>query len=373
MAAVLFASHDRTTFVLDIPSSLEVGNGGGRIFSVVARDTPYLTPEPKGKKRETFIATLSVDHVEYHDGVRVGVEGALHSTSGPANVAQWCLARLESSYTRDVLSRAKAQLQVGHREHLPIVLSSLPNDFLSESSIMHELVFNENGSTTCLRISGQKHIMVPGTSTFLWSDLQRSFAIMQQYDSSSCLQFDLIVMDPPWPNRSVRNGAKYATSDTQMSDPFEDALRIVDRFRKPNGFVAIWITNKEFVRKQVLRSMSFLGFTLEEEWIWVKVTSKGEPIFPLDGVWRRPYEILMLFHHQNHSCTPKRRHVFAVPDAHSRKPNLKPLFDMLLQSSSVLELFARNLTSGWWSVGDEVLKFQDRDSWYQWPPGACPV
>ncbi len=58
----------------------------------------------------------------------------------------------------------------------------------------------------------------------------------------------------------------------------------------------------------------------------------------------------------------------AVPDVHSRKPNLRQLFDEILPPGyAALEVFARNLTAGWWSWGDDVLHFQHTSHWVS-PP-----
>jgi N6-adenosine-specific RNA methylase IME4 len=56
--------------------------------------------------------------------------------------------------------------------------------------------------------------------------------------------------------------------------------------------------------------------------------------------------------------------IVSVPDVHSRKPNLRGLFEGLLpERYEALEVFARNLTAGWWAWGDEVLLFQRRECW----------
>ena len=63
----------------------------------------------------------------------------------------------------------------------------------------------------------------------------------------------------------------------------------------------------------------------------------------------------------------KRRVIVGVPDLHSRKPNLKVLFEHLLgkreREFEALEIFARNPTAGWWSWGNEVLKFLMEEYW----------
>ena len=60
--------------------------------------------------------------------------------------------------------------------------------------------------------------------------------------------------------------------------------------------------------------------------------------------------------------------IVAVPDVHSRKPNLRGVFEdagLVPQGGGyeAMEVFARNLTAGWWGWGDEVLLFQRRECW----------
>jgi len=105
---------------------------------------------------------------------------------------------------------------------------------------------------------------------------------------------------------------------------------------------------------------------LIEEWIWLKVTASGQPICRLESTYRRPYEILLLGRKtdQNVPVQVKRRVFVGVPDLHSRKPNVRNFIDSMLGPSyHGLEIFARNLTAGWWAWGNEVLKFQGEEHW----------
>lgn len=40
--------------------------------------------------------------------------------------------------------------------------------------------------------------------------------------------------------------------------------------------------------------MRSAGFRVWEEWVWIKPTTDGQPISTLDGLWRRPHEILII-------------------------------------------------------------------------------
>jgi N6-adenosine-specific RNA methylase IME4 len=63
--------------------------------------------------------------------------------------------------------------------------------------------------------------------------------------------------------------------------------------------------------------------------------------------------------------TVVRRVVAAVPDLHSRKPCLKELFELLHMPADyqAVEIFARNLTAGWHSWGDEAILFNWDGFW----------
>lgn len=139
----------------------------------------------------------------------------------------------------------------------------------------------------------------------------------------------------------------------------------------PHGLVGCWITNKPAVRKAALAAFDQWGVKLTEEWTWLKVTTKGEPVTELGGIWRKPYEVLLLgrkgVEGKNlEAGEVKKRLIAAVPDLHSRKPNLKELIEPLTPEPAnyrALEIFARNLTAGWFAWGAECLKYNWDGYW----------
>lgn len=355
---ILFQSADLGVFVLDIPASLKNSSDGGRIYSAAPLETPYVTPEPKGKKREAFLAKIPQEQLDYDEEVAASIKKALQIASNGLGDRPWCLPRTIRQDLVDGLSPAD------HNGSLypctPIVLAPGNNCFRDVHNIQYEVVVNK-GDTAAVTIDDGTSFIIPPSSTFIWTGIARALHVLTMYKTLTMhpLNFDLIVMDPPWTNRSVRNAAYYFTKEDQHSDPFEDAMKMVEKFHSTKGYVMIWITNKAAVRQQAVAALQGQHFQLVEEWIWVKVTTKGEPVTPLDGLWRKPYERLLVFQHRVDATEVKRRQIFAVPDLHSRKPNLKSLCKLVLGSGCGLELFARNLTAGWWSIGDEVLKYQD--------------
>ncbi len=234
-------------------------------------------------------------------------------------------------------------------------------------------------------------------------------------------QFDLIVLDPPWPNRSARRrrqGRKRKTTNAHEDRPYggngDDAgyetaydmeklgalleqVPVGVKLARASasgagGLVAVWVTNKPACealltdpKRGVFRAW---GVELVATWTWLKVTARGEPVVSLDSQWRKPWERLLLARRPSMQMggagllrplpLPAQRIIVGVPDVHSRKPNLRPLLapflSLLVPSSSSsskepsrsiagLEVFARNLTAGWWAWGSEVLLFQHRAWW----------
>jgi len=109
------------------------------------------------------------------------------------------------------------------------------------------------------------------------------------------------------------------------------------------------------------------GLEVLSEWIWLKVAASGEPLYDIESCWRKPWERLLVAGAKGSRKRPglsPRRVLVAVPDVHSRKPCLRPLFDELFPPGyKALEVFARNLTAGWWGWGEDVLHYQHARYW----------
>jgi N6-adenosine-specific RNA methylase IME4 len=387
---ILYENANHSVVLLDIPTSIKEGqNSVFPLISCPALPQPFASNEPKGVKREIAMAAIpQVDHL-HHRSIQATIDSALREVR--VNVTRqrgiWCHARNVYGRAEEIHAFSKPSRSFTGNSHgtdqksaeqIPVILSStegrnhLPS--LWTKDLQAVVVYNPRGLTSFAAIDDVGGFMIPPLSVFIQATLRAGRAafvdathiLLQPSKNSS---FDLILLDPPWANRSVRRSGSYATAEDQIGDPFLEAVHIVEDHLSSNGIVAIWITNKSVVRKMVLEKMLVLNLELFEEWIWTKTASNGEPITPLDGVWRRPYEMLLLFRKGHILDEPARRRVIvAVPDLHSRKPCLKELMERLLPlpaGYNALELFARSLTAGWWSWGDEVLKFQHENCWKQ--------
>jgi N6-adenosine-specific RNA methylase IME4 len=314
----------------------------------------------------------------------------------------------------------------------PIILSTTsPNDFEALSELA--IVKNPSSEPAIIRVGSWRRdetispceYMIPPESSFVLCTLPLFQAeadrpsISHDYPIPGLphhQKFNLILMDPPWPNKSVRRSGHYKTHHYSEMDVLTEGLRDILRvhshdpeakqgprpsethpglaIQSEQSIAAIWITNAEKARRAAYEALSDAGFAICEEWIWVKTTCGGQPISALDGLWRKPYEILVIgrksglnvdvnINANNAPPLPQmddltrvseaittRRVIAAVPDLHSRKPNLKSIFENVffmeaghLKEYSGLEVFARNLTAGWWAAGNEVLRFNARECW----------
>ncbi|KAI8391261.1 MT-A70-like protein, partial [Radiomyces spectabilis] len=176
--------------------------------------------------------------------------------------------------------------------------------------------------------------------------------------------FDFVVLDPPWPNKSVHRSGHYESQDIYdlFKIPLSSLLRS-DNSDNP-ALVAVWITNKpKFKRFVTDKLFPSWGLETVAEWHWLKVTTEGEPVMPLDSPHRKPYEQLVIGRCKQRPSPdiPQTRVIVSVPcKHHSRKPPLREIMKPYLGSEPrCVELFARCLLPGWTSWGNECLKFQN--------------
>jgi N6-adenosine-specific RNA methylase IME4 len=422
---ILYQNRSRTVILIDIPTSIAQAQtaSGCRSFDALLScepiRQPYPSTEPKSEAARTRVLQQADPKVlGVHSLLRQQIQDALAEIR-TAHKGDWCLPRHRSH-----LKVRDPKLQQGKSVSPPTTLcpasvesagggSSQPEsgmcgetashplgalqpplqlrsagdtismEHVGMPSIYNRVVRNENSTSITFDIDPMYQLRIPPLSTFISSPIENSIAtFVNAANKLLCKesllgsgQFDLILADPPWTNRSVRRSKKYKTLEHQYTDPWETIRGVLGKHLAPGGLVGIWITNKAEPREKVLAAFQHWNVQLVEEWVWIKTTLHGELVTELDGIWRRPYEILLLGRKSYGSSSPSltaesstisRRFICGVPDLHSRKPSLKELLEPLMPdrcSYQALELFARNLTAGWWSWGDEVFKFNWEDNW----------
>lgn len=341
MQCLCFQNEDRTVVLIDVPRSIEEAQvlasnleAGGtplkRLVSSKPPEEPFKTPEPRHG------AGGSVDSVsDLMSGAAASnaLEVIRKSYNGP-----YCLPRIVRSLQLDGVGDGQKRKREGFC------------DVEGHSDGNHSQVIIPEGS-----------VHLHGTIS---SERDR---FLREAPS-----FDLIVLDPPWPNRSARrklNNYKTANNLDELRATL--SLIPIASCLTPDGLVAVWVTNKASVVDLMTGPKGvFVDWGLEvvDEWTWLKVTASGEPIVDIHSSWRKPWERILIARRRGAKTKlPSRGRVLvSVADLHSRKPNLRGLFeDVLTPGYMGLEVFARNLTAGWWCWGDEVLKFQQPEHWVE--------
>ncbi|KAI0421028.1 MT-A70-domain-containing protein [Xylaria grammica] len=349
-SSVLFKSPDGGAVVIDIPRSLEEAQVlpgrdiTRRIVSNDPRETPWQVPEPKKDTAKYVSPSAAVAELMALESVKAALEVVRAGYGGP-----WCLPRVTRNQVNEPES-AEADADVGTGAARPRKRKSKPLSHASE--------VNKERNTTNLHI--------PEQSDYLLGTVESQREAFLQ----NAPQFDLIVLDPPWPSRSVkRKSDSYATVySTEEARGLLSQIPVAPHLGR-DGLVAIWVTNKAAVTDLLAAPGGVLaqwGLEPVGEWIWLKITSAGEPVLDVESAWRKPWERLLIARKIGSRVLlpTSTKVILGVPDIHSRKPSLRGLFeDILPKNYKGLELFARNLTAGWWSWGNEALFFQQGDHW----------
>ncbi|KAI5820914.1 MT-A70-domain-containing protein, partial [Pyronema omphalodes] len=190
---------------------------------------------------------------------------------------------------------------------------------------------------------------------------------------------DFLLLDPPWPNASAQRKRKRGSSGTAGTGGYRTENRFeiwelleglpVGEVLAKDGVVAVWITNAARVRKGVEGLWKKWGLEERAEWCWLKITTSGEAVIPLEAEGKRGYEVLLMGARKGEvsSVAPLARLLedkvlVGVPEVHSRKPCLKKIVEKEMPGHKGVEVFARCLTEGWTSLGDEVVRF----NWEGW-------
>jgi N6-adenosine-specific RNA methylase IME4 len=356
-SSILYSSVDKCVFLIDIPTSIRLAQGAeDRVpLSRIPLKEPFAISEPTTAEGA---GRLEKQQVSEADVSRCLVENALKVLSS-GHEGRWCLERMfcetDEELPEDFFLNINRQ---GSRRESLFRIPAISTTWLPLSMIPSYTNESDTTLTIAIKLQGdcEQEFYLPPYSTF---------SLMTLETPPTLCKFDIVILDPPWPNRSARRKSSYNTLRH-----VRDVIQLLQTLQlpsllQPKGFVAIWITNRPAVRLGVDALLEEWKLRVVEEWIWIKTTENGSPVLPLNGVWRKPYETCLIIQH-NESLGIKRRVVAGVPDLHSRKPCLRELFGLLLdlpKDYDAVEIFARHMTSGWHAWGDEVLRYNWTKAW----------
>jgi N6-adenosine-specific RNA methylase IME4 len=426
---IIWQSEDRNITLIDVPCSIAAAQGTqdqpchDLLSSTQAQAEPYKTNEPKSAAARSRLVSNTVD-TEYHEVYADLLNDSL-SVVRAAYDGPWCQPRPFIETPKENGRKRKVGLNTvddltGPEGGTNNLYQSLHPQLESQSnvlrtlsqqsfSIIHGLEHTESQSyqsrptldddtrasfsvTSPEDCDAFNSFFLPLESSFILSSCSDSRTLhtsvrAQAQELEVSKKFDFILLDPPWPNRSVKRTHKTAYSTYSTAQSLDEINQLIagmdlDVLMADSCLVAIWITNKPAVRDLVLGENGLFdcwGVELTEEWVWLKTTVHGEPVTPMDSVWRKPYEILLLGRKCRQYVAPvkglstrqqeiSRKVLVSVPDLHSRKPCLKELIEPLVPDRKryrALEVFARHLVSGWWSWGDECIKFNGNQYWWR--------
>jgi len=387
--SILYSNAEDTIFVVDILKSIVRAQSlpqqlvlDLQLSSCPALVAPYPSTEPRSEKaRNKLLDRLahSAEHIELHDEYSRLITDALerlkeHYVVELNRPLSFCLPRA-------VKVEGKTENNIGKPSKRKAESESIP--YYDANPVSPSLTLLENHSKSSSKDTQTGTTLPPLTSVLL-GPIDTSISTLSTFHTA-CLahpratngRFPLVVLDPPWPNKSVSRSSSYATSPT-LVDLTETLQGLgLEEHIADKGFVACWVTNNPTIRDAVIGEGGLFeawDVELVEEWIWCKVTIKGEPVTDVNGIWRKPYEACLIGKRTGNidkQRTVKRRIVLGVPDLHSRKPCLKGLAARLLledkdqkeSSCAALELFARYAVAGWMSWGLEATKYNHADWW----------
>lgn len=414
--AILYQNPARTITLLDIPLSISLAQGTStqpnytrKLFGNPPPQLPYQSTEPKsetakanvirrmGASESPFPVNVLREALkeirENHEGewcsrrqiatVKPANQGRKRKRGDEEIAGGGFLAVKEP--TLQIPTYNTAQRNAGKETVLALSTSVVSSPDVG--GIANRLVHNPHSTSLPLLVGSQAHTYTipPGAAFYLANVDKRSIskfgAAAQGFFSTPSSsagpgQFDFVLLDPPWENHSAKRSGKYRTL-RQSRNPMLVLQDIFGQRIAPRGLVACWITNKPQVRKIALEAFETWGIGLVEEWAWLKVTVHGLPLADMEGLWRKPYEILLLGRPADSSAEDlsktalcqsnvRKRTIVAVPDLHSRKPCIKGLIEHFMPDPMeyrALEIFARNLTSQWWSWGNEAMKYNWEGYW----------
>ncbi|KAJ8672833.1 hypothetical protein QAD02_004093 [Eretmocerus hayati] len=249
------------------------------------------------------------------------------------------------------------KMAVDHNEEARLASK---NFFLNEICLSHQFCGSNSRDLPVVAEYSNEKFVFPANSKFYSYDIR---SIRQSFQIDD--HFDLILLDPPWWNKSIRRkNVKFKEGSYKMLRNEEIEQIPIGQLLNPTGIVAVWCTNNITQMKSILEQIfPTWGVSMKGKWYWLKISQNCEPICDFGtNHGKQPYEqiIFATLSSNTQLNLPQDKVIVSVPSAvHSHKPPLSEILSPYLpEKPKCLEIFARYLLPNWTSCGLEVLKFQ---------------
>ncbi|XP_037364668.1 N(6)-adenine-specific methyltransferase METTL4 isoform X2 [Talpa occidentalis] len=225
----------------------------------------------KKRKRCVVFNQGELDAMEYHKKIRRLIldgssqliqeglkSGFLHPLSEKRDSKPIALP-LDTCNLSELCEMAKLLPSLNEMELQTLQLME-DNMSVTEQDLFSRVVENNSSFTKLITLMGQKYLLPPKTS-FLLSDISCMHPLL------NCRKtYDVIVIDPPWQNKSVKRSNRY-----NYLSPLQIKQLPIPKLAAPNCLIVTWVTNKQknlrFVKEELYPSWSV---DIVAEWHWVK-------------------------------------------------------------------------------------------------------
>ena len=141
---------------------------------------------------------------------------------------------------------------------------------MAKSNELTNCIGGNNSSEPIIHEINKQNYLFPEKSKFFCKNVS---------DLSICLEnfeFEFILIDPPWWNKSVRRRKRYNRSDNcydMLSLDDIKSMPINSLLDKDKGLVAIWCTNSEDQNSQLINEiLPSWNLNYLATWFWIKVS-----------------------------------------------------------------------------------------------------
>ncbi|RXM37060.1 Methyltransferase-like protein 4 [Acipenser ruthenus] len=346
------------------------GNNDGNFETI--REEPFSLKK-KRKRKLKELNKGEVDAYEYHakvskivlEGTKLLVEkGFAHGILDPSETgreSERLASGVDDNRLADLCEMAKQLPLVGDNEDKTVQIIS--EDDMTSTEDLDLFSYVTENISDCARLvtlMGQEYL-IPPRSSFLLADIS-CIQPLVKYNKT----YDVIVLDPPWENKSVKRSNRYNSLPSCQIKQIP-----IPSLAAPDCLVVTWVTNRQkhlqFVKEELY---PYWSIEVLAEWQWVKKYKTHGTVTMLPRSGRKkvlsPRTSRGIVRKVNNSPRLTAKDIQSELAASGTGVSISTigqvLHDVLKEfvdpEAKCLELFARNLQPGWTSWGNEVLKFQ---------------